>query len=132
MLREQAARFGGHPALIGGSETICYDGLADRAARIATFFRVRGIRPGDRIGLLINNRPEWVETFFGAMIAGAVVVAFSTWSKRDELAYLIADSEIRMLVALDSFSGQNYSDDLRTIVTPPIVLLGDDRDPAWT
>jgi non-ribosomal peptide synthetase component E (peptide arylation enzyme) len=36
LLREQAARFGAHPALIGGGETISYDTLVDRAARIAT------------------------------------------------------------------------------------------------
>ena len=55
----------------------------------------------------MNNRTEWVETFFGAAMAGAVVVAFSTWSKRDELAYLIDDSGISLLVALDRFSMQS-------------------------
>src|ERR1700722_7794007 len=127
LLREQAARFGAHPALIGGGETIGYDALADRAARIATFLTARGVRRGDRIGLLMNNRPEWVETFFGAAMAGAVVVAFSTWSKRDELAYLIEDSGIRLLVTLYQFSGQNFVDDLRTMRAPDVVVLGDDR-----
>jgi fatty-acyl-CoA synthase len=129
MLREQAARFGSHPALIGIGGTIGYAALAERAARIAAFLAVRGIRRGDRIGLLMNNRPEWVETFFGAAMAGAVVVAFSTWSKRDELAYLIDDSGIRLLVALDQFSGQNFAADLRTIPVPDVVMLGD--EPGW-
>jgi fatty-acyl-CoA synthase len=131
LLREQAARFGAHPALIGGGETIGYDALAERAARIASFLAARGIRRGDRIGLLMNNRPEWVETFFGAATAGAVVVAFSTWSKRDELAYLIEDSGIKLLVSLDQFGGQNFVNDLRTMVLPEVVVLGDDRDPGW-
>jgi fatty-acyl-CoA synthase len=130
LLREQAARFGAHPALIGMGETIGYDALAERAARIATYFAERGLRRGDRIGLLMNNRPEWVETFFGAAMAGAVIVAFNTWSKRDELAYLIGDSEIRLLIALDQFSGQNFAADLRTIAVPDVVMLGD--DPGWT
>jgi fatty-acyl-CoA synthase len=131
LLREQAARFGAHPALIGGGETIGYDTLAGRAARIASFLAGRGVRRGDRIGLLMNNRPEWVETFFGAAMAGAVVVAFSTWSKRDELAYLIDDSGIRLLVTLDQFSGQNFADDLRAMKPLDVVLLGEDRDPRW-
>ncbi len=131
LLRDQAARFEAHPALIGGGEIIGYDALADRASRIATFLTARGVRRGDRIGLLMNNRPEWVETFFGAAMAGAVVVAFSTWSKRDELAYLIDDSGIRLLVTLDQFSGQNFADDLRTMRPLDIVLLGEDRDPHW-
>jgi fatty-acyl-CoA synthase len=132
LLREQAARFGAHPAVIGGGETIGYARLAERAARIASFLTARGIRRGDRIGLLMNNRLEWLETFFGAAMAGAVTVAFSTWSKREELAYLIEDSGIRLLVALDRFSGQNFADDLRAIAAPEIVLLGEDRDPCWT
>ncbi|MGA3001113.1 MAG: class I adenylate-forming enzyme family protein [Acetobacteraceae bacterium] len=129
LLREQAARFGSHPALIGMGETTGYAALTQRAARIAAFFTARGIQRGDRIGLLMNNRPEWVETFFGAVMAGAVVVAFSTWSKRDELAYLIDDSGIRLLVTLDRFSGQDFAADLRTIAAPDVVMLGD--DPGW-
>jgi fatty-acyl-CoA synthase len=129
--REQAARFGAHPAVIGGGETIGYAALADRAARIAGFLTTRGVRRGDRIGLLMNNRPEWVEAFFGVAMAGAVVVAFSTWSKRDELAYQIEDSGIRLLVTLDQFSGQNFAADLRTMAPLDVVLLGEDRDSAW-
>ena len=132
LLREQADRFGAHPALIHDGETIGYDTLADRAARIASFLAARGVKRGDRVGLLMNNRPEWVETFFGAAMAGAVVVAFSTWSKRDELAYLIEDSGIRLLVTLDQFSGQNFAADIRAMAPVDVVVLGDDRDPGWT
>ena len=132
LLREQAARHGDRPALIGASGTIHYATLAERASRIAGFLAARGIGRGDRVGLLMNNRPEWVETFFGAAMAGAVVVAFSTWSKRDELEYLIADSGIRLLVTLDRFTGQDFAADLRAMPPLPIVLLGEDRDPGWT
>jgi fatty-acyl-CoA synthase len=126
LLQEQAARFGTYPALLGPGRTVGYDTLAERAARIAGFLIARGVQRGDRIGLLMNNRPEWVETWFGAAMAGAVVVAFSTWSKRDELAYLIEDSGIRLLVALDQFGGQDFAADLRTIAVPDVVMLGDD------
>ncbi|MSP02045.1 MAG: hypothetical protein EXR07_13495 [Acetobacteraceae bacterium] len=129
--REQSARYGARPAVIGGGETMSYATLADQAARIASFLATRGVKRGDRIGLLMNNRPEWVATFFGAAMAGAVVVAFSTWSKRDELAYLIEDSGIKLIVSLDEFSGQNFSNDLRTMGPLDVVLLGEDRDPNW-
>jgi fatty-acyl-CoA synthase len=131
LLREQATRFGNHPAVIGGGETIGYDGLADRAGRIASFLSGRGIRRGDRIGLLMNNRPEWMETFFGAMLAGAVIVAFSTWSTREELAYLIKDSAIKLVVAVDQFSGQDFATDLRSMNASDVVLLGGVPDERW-
>ena len=131
LLREQATRFKTHPAMIGEGETIGYARLADRAARIASFLIARGIGRGDRIGLLMNNRPEWVEVCFGAAMAGAVIVAFSTWSKRDELGWLIEDSNIRLLVALDQFSGQDFAADLRSLRQYDVVMLGQDRDPRW-
>jgi fatty-acyl-CoA synthase len=132
LLREQAVRFGARSAVIGGGETISYAALAERAARIASFLMGRGVRRGDRVGLLMNNRPEWIETFFGAAMAGAAVVAFSTWSKRDELAYLIEDSGIALIVAVDQFSEQNFADDLANIACPEIVLLGEGRDRSCT
>ena len=131
LLREQAARYGDRPAVIAGNETISYATLADRAAHVAGFLIGHGVKPGDRIGLLMNNRSEWVETFFGAMLAGAVVAAFSTWSKRDELAWLIADSNIRLLVTLDQFGDQDFAADLRALPPVDIVMLGEDRDPNW-
>lgn len=132
LLREQAARHGARPAVIDGAETVSYADLADRAARIAGFLTARGIGRGGRIGLLMNNRWEWIATFFGAAMAGASAVAFSTWSKRDELAYLIADSGIDLLVSLDEFAGQSFAGDLRTMGRLDVVLLGTDREPGWT
>lgn len=78
LLFEQAARYGGATAVICGDCMVSYAELAQRAGRIAAGLRTRGVRRGDRVGLLINNRLEWLEAFFGATILGAVVVAFST------------------------------------------------------
>jgi acyl-CoA synthetase (AMP-forming)/AMP-acid ligase II len=47
LLREQAARFGTHPALIGCGDTIGYSTLAERAARIAGFLAARGVQRGE-------------------------------------------------------------------------------------
>lgn len=117
LLLEQAARHGDRPAVICGERVTSYAVLFERARRVAAALHTSGIRRGDRVGLLMNNRLEWVESFFGASLLGAVVVAFSTWSKRDELDYLFADSAIRLLIALDSFSGQDFAADLRALVS---------------
>lgn len=130
---EQAETFGVHPAIIHGDRTVSYRDLCDRARRVAGWMRARGIRRGDRVGLLMNNRPEWVETFLGATMLGAVVVAFSTWSKQDELDYLFADSGIRLLVTLDQFSGQDFASDIAAIASTPadVVLLGQGGPAHW-
>ena len=88
--------------------------------------RARGVRRGDRVGLLMCNRPEWVETFFAAAMLGAPIVAFSTWSKRDELDYLFGDAGLRLLVAMDAFAGQDFAADIAAVATAPadVALLG--------
>jgi acyl-CoA synthetase (AMP-forming)/AMP-acid ligase II len=59
---------------------------------------------GDRAGLPIDNRTEWLEACFGVVIAGATVAAFSTWSTRDERRWLIGDSGISSSISPLAFS----------------------------
>src|SRR5205085_8595295 len=112
-----------------------YRELAEAAGRIAGALRARGIGRGDRVGILVNNRLEWLESCFGTVALGAIAVPFSTWSKPAELAYLLADSEIDALIAVDSFGGQDFAAALAQLApTSPrlalIVMLGAPR-PGW-
>jgi fatty-acyl-CoA synthase len=134
LLFEQAERYCDTPAVICGDRTISYVDLAEHSGRLAAGLRGLGVRRGDRVGVLINNRAEWLEAFFGATILGAVVVAFSTWSKRDELAWLLEDSDIRVLIALDRFGDQHFAADLLALVPGAarlhprdVVLLGENE-----
>ena len=97
LIREQAARYPEHVAAVDAAGQATYRELAARAGRVAAALQARGIGRGTRVGLLINNRREFLEAAFGAAALGAVVVPFSTWSKENELAYLLADSEIEAL-----------------------------------
>ena len=78
--------------------------------------RAHGVRRGDRVGLLINNCTEWLELAFGAWLLGAVVTPFSTWSTRQELEFLLTDSEVCLLVSLPSFGREDYAAILRDLV----------------
>src|SRR5579862_4099886 len=109
LLREQAERFAERLAVICGERQVTYRELADGAGRIAAALRGRGIARGERVGVLVNNRLEWLEACFGAAALGAVAVPFSTWSKPSELAWLLADSAIDALIAVASFGGQDFA-----------------------
>jgi len=113
---EQAERHEARPAVICGDRVVSYAKLAQRAAGVAAALRDRGIARGERVGLLVNNRLEWLEAFFGTVIAGGVVVAFSTWSTRDELDWLLRDSAVRMLITLDRFGDNDFAAALRGLL----------------
>ena len=115
LLAEQADRTPDALAVIAGAGTVTFAELRARSARIAGALRTRGIRRGDAVGILINNRVEWLEIFFGAAALGAIVVPLSTWSKANELDFLLADSGIKCLFALANFGGQDFAGDIATL-----------------
>jgi fatty-acyl-CoA synthase len=115
LLCEEAARAPESPAVISPEGTFTYRELAARAARIAGALRQRGIRRGDAVGLLMSNRIEWLDVFFGAAALGATVVPMSTWSKAPELDFLLADSGVRCLFLVPSVGGQDFARDLREL-----------------
>src|ERR1041385_1187648 len=136
LLREQAERFPQRIAVISGERTATYRDLADGAGRIAAELGAQGIGRGDRVGILVNNRLEWLEACFGIAALGAVAVPFSTWSKPGELAYLLVDSGVQALIAVGSFGGQDFAAALADLVpkTPQlrlVVMIGEDIRPGW-
>jgi acyl-CoA synthetase (AMP-forming)/AMP-acid ligase II len=48
--------------------------VADRARRVAAALLARGIRPGDRVAIILPTSPGFADAFFGALLAGAVPV----------------------------------------------------------
>ncbi len=125
LIEEQAARYPDAAAAIAADRPVTYGALARRARQVAAALRARGIRRRDRVGILINNRIEWLEVFFGAAALGAVVVPFSTWSTRSEIAFLLEDSEVRFLCTLDRFGDQDFAAHLSDLA--PEAVAGKDR-----
>jgi acyl-CoA synthetase (AMP-forming)/AMP-acid ligase II len=87
----------GHPtreALVetGGGPRLTYRELWDRATRVAGGLRAAGVRPGDRVALRLGNGVDWVLAFFGAALAGGVVVPVNTRLAETEVAYVLSDS----------------------------------------
>ncbi len=116
LLREQAERHPEHVAVISGQAQATYVDLLARVERVAGALQRGGIRRGERIGLLISNRIEWIELWFAAAALGVTVVPFSTWSKPRELEFLLEDSGVCALFALDRLGPQSFADDLASII----------------
>lgn len=100
-----AAR-GGDPALRwrrdGSWSYLSWDGYGARAASVAAGFGRLGVEHGDRVGLLLHNRPEFHVADLGALFAGAVPVSYYNTSPPDRLAYLVGHSRARVVVVDDA------------------------------
>jgi fatty-acyl-CoA synthase len=139
LLCEQAERHPNRIAVISGGDETSYRELAEAAGRVAGGLRVRGIGRGSRLGILIDNRREWLEALFGAVALGAVAVPFSTWSKEAELDFLFADAEIDALVAVDRVGAQDFASAIANLLSQPgrfprlhtIAMLGGVPQLGW-
>jgi len=66
---------------------------------IALHLRERGVRPGDRVALLAENSPRWLQSYLAALACGAVVVPRGEEIAPSELAYLLEHSGSRIVLA---------------------------------
>jgi long-chain acyl-CoA synthetase len=70
-----------------------YRAACTLAHRLRTTF---GIEQGDRVAIIMRNLPEWVVAFWGATLAGAIVVPLNAWWSGEELRYGLEDSESKV------------------------------------
>ncbi len=77
---------------------VSYRELWDGAARVAGGLRVAGIGPGDRVAIHHGNGLDWVLSFFGTLMAGAIVVPVNTRFTDREVAYVVEDSGASFVV----------------------------------
>jgi long-chain acyl-CoA synthetase len=79
--------------LFGGQERhSTYRQLDERMDRVGRMLARLGVRPGDRVAMLVGNRVEFVEFFFGAMRAGAIPLLLNTRLAAGTLEQLITDA----------------------------------------
>ncbi len=113
-LREVAARYGSREAVVlrsGAHRTAwSYDELLARSLDVARALVSCGAAKGERIGLLMTNRPEFLSSLFGTALAGAVPVALSTFSTAPELDYLLRSSQVSMLLFEQQVLGKNFAE----------------------
>lgn len=57
-----------------------------------------GVKPGDRVGLWLKNRPEFLSAFFGILNAAGVVVPINNFLKPNEVSYILDDAGIDVMI----------------------------------
>ncbi|WP_456598701.1 class I adenylate-forming enzyme family protein [Blastococcus sp. SYSU DS0616] len=92
VLLAQATTRADSPAIVelGGGE-LTYGQLWERATRVAGGLRDAGVTPGDRVAVQLPNGIDWVLAFWGAHLAGAVVVPMNTRLAPAEADFILAD-----------------------------------------
>ena len=96
MLRATVDRMPHKEAIVEiGGERISYQQLWDQAAKVAGGLRGQGIQRDDRVAIRYGNGLDWCRAFWGAVLAGAIVVPVNTRFSDAEVDYVLTDSGAR-------------------------------------
>src|SRR3954449_10972322 len=85
--------------------TITWRELHERVGALAAAFARLGVAPGDRVAILLTNRPEFVEATLAANAAGAIAVPVNFRLAPEEVAYVLRDSGAKLLVTEEALRG---------------------------
>lgn len=112
-LLKEAAGLGEHPAVVEGDRVVSYTELHHLVRDAARAYLAQGIRHGDRVGVWIPNRLEFILAMLGAQSIGASVIPLNTRYTGSEAAAILARSRASAVIAADGFLARSYMSDLR-------------------
>ncbi len=111
-----AAQYPSRPFVLADSVSLTYHDVAERSRQLAAGLLALGVRPGDRVGMVMANYPDFVSVNFAIARAGAVAVPFNYLYRESELAFVLRDSGCRVLVTMTEFGSLDYQEMLDGIV----------------
>jgi len=103
IVTESAAREPAAVAVRLGELELTYAELDDRSARVAALLREKGLRQGDRVGVMLPNVLEFPVAYYGVLRAGGIVVPMNVLLKRREIAFYLEDSGAKLLLSWHGF-----------------------------
>jgi long-chain acyl-CoA synthetase len=93
-------------AIISDTLRMSYSELAMAAKRVANALSERGVGRGDVVGLMLPNTPHFPITYFGALYAGATVLAMNPTMRAHEIAHQLEETEAKALFAWHDCAAQ--------------------------
>ncbi len=105
-LMQSATTFPDRPAVRMDEQGLNYRELDEATARVASWLAGRGVGPGDRVGLMMPNVPEFTELYYGILRAGAIVVPMNPLLKAREVSYYLSDSGAVLALAWHGVAGE--------------------------
>ncbi len=93
-------------ALVFGDKRITYREYLERVNEFAKGLFAAGVRKGDHLALWMTNRPEWCYLRFAINKLGARFIPINTRYRADEMEYVLAHSDSKVLIMEDLFLGK--------------------------
>ena len=122
LVQKAAELYDGDIALEVGGRRTSYGELAVVQRQAAKAFIAAGIERGDRVAIWAPNIVEWIYAAIGLQSAGGVLVPLNTRLKGAEAAYILKNSEAKILCTVSGFLDTDYADLLADAVNATSAL----------
>src|SRR6185312_13445476 len=99
-----ARGLGGKVAFIDPERTLTYAELQTRTCRLAAALTAVGLRPEERVAVLLPDIVDYPVAFWGGVRAGVVVLPLNTMLGPEQYAYVLGDSRASALIASAPFA----------------------------
>lgn len=100
-LQESVKRYAEMKALHFMGKEMTFSEVYTEAKKIANYMQSLGLKKGDRVAIMLPNSPQSVMSYYGALLAGAIVVQTNPLYTERELEYQLKDSGATIIVCLD-------------------------------
>ena len=104
MFEHARATRGAHDAIVGEGRRWSYAQAGEEAERLAGAFSAQGIAPGERVLMLMGNRPQFLFVLLAIQRLGAIAVPVGVREQRPGLAYIAGQCEARAIVFDDALA----------------------------
>lgn len=108
LLDEMAAARPDAEALVSRDTRLTFAALRARVDELARALLAVGVGRGDRVAVLLPNRPEWLIAAFATARIGAIVAAISTFATARELGWALEHAGAAALVTVEAFRGRRH------------------------
>jgi fatty-acyl-CoA synthase len=112
-VNERSRLHGDAEALVTATARWNYRTQRDAVRRTAKALHRLGVRRGDFVGILMGNDERWVALFYAAALIGAITVPVNTRFKSAELAFCLAQADVKALFLVDRFLNIDFVSYLR-------------------
>ena len=109
-------RYPARDALVFGDRRMTYEELGSQVDSLAKGLVRIGINKGDKVGIWLSNRPEWLVSEFAIIKTGAVIVPLSSRLKAYDVGYILKQSESSTLIMMDEFLKLNYIQVIQEVI----------------
>jgi long-chain acyl-CoA synthetase len=127
LLADTCRHHGDREALVHGEERWSWNELLARSEELAARLADSGLKQGDRVALLWENSPRYVQIYFALMRLGAVLVALNPVTEEHYVNRVLADCRPHLLVAQSKFL-RRFAAGLDPELLPSRLLLEEELD----